>query len=167
MLEIHRKHQGKKNAITVRIILLACCFIISFSVIADNDAEELITETFELSQSENVNYFSPKEPLVVVIPKSFNQGKMKNVTIELDSVDISEMVQIANSEMVYSPLQAMFAESHELRITEYTEDGDINELGVTRHCVQQERMRVGSTSEARESSVLRVWNICGKILANA
>lgn len=129
MLDTHQKDKERNRTLIASLMLLAC-FTSSFSVVASNDVDLLPTEVFELGRSENLDYFSQKEPLVVVIPQSFNQDKMKNITIELDSVDITEMVQIANGKMVYSPLQAMLVESHELRITEYTDEGDINELGV-------------------------------------
>lgn len=130
MLVTHDNYKKRKNQLTASLILLSCYFTSSFSVIANNNVDVTSSETFRLTSSDNIDYYSPKEPLVIIIPRSFTKEKMQNVVIELDSVDISEMVQISNGEMVYLPLQAMLLESHELRITEFTDDGNINELGV-------------------------------------
>lgn len=134
MLTAQKTYQARKKSLAAKLLLIICCFITNFSVVANeitnDNTDNSATNIFELVSGENSGYYSPKETLTIVVPSNFNPPQMGNISIELDAIDITEMVELSNGQIVYNPLQAMLPENHELRITEYADNGDINELGV-------------------------------------
>jgi len=138
-----------KNPILLSAILIAICLISwGSSANAKNNSEIPDVGVLDLIASENKDYWHPNETLKLRLPLSIANALTQNMVIELDSVDITAMLQNKNGELIYKPVQLMTTGQHELRVVEYTQDGDIEELGFW-------------SFEVRESKIFQNYEIAG------
>lgn len=115
----------------------------------------------DLQKGENTGYWQPQEILSLSFPsKQLKQLKQLNQTImvELDAVEITAMLAIEGSRVSFRPIQPLAAGQHELRVVEYSEEGDIEELGYWSVEVRQSNLiqRYQVVADSQISATYRV-----------
>jgi hypothetical protein len=83
---------------------------------------------------------SGSETLRIRLPDDMPPASLEWLALELDGIDVSEIVQLEQDGetlvVAVTPVQPLAAGAHELRLVEYTPDGDIIERGVWRLMVE-------------------------------
>ncbi|MBV1909622.1 MAG: hypothetical protein KUG78_09895 [Kangiellaceae bacterium] len=92
------------------------------------DTNSLTTDRISLLPSEQAEFRRPSEPLKLTFPYERFTDQEESIIIELDAIDITSVIQQNGDEATFTPPQALSVGSHELRVVEYTEEGDIEEL---------------------------------------
>jgi hypothetical protein len=82
-----------------------------------------------LQAGENAGFWRPQETLALTIPSAQIERLNQTIVVELDAIDITAMLETEGNRISFQPLQALNAGQHELRVVEYSEEGDIEELG--------------------------------------
>lgn len=89
------------------------------------------TDTIQLAKPNNGSYWQGQETIRIQLPSLQRQQLASaRLIVEMDSVDISEMLNQEGDEVLYTPLQPLAPGSHELRLVYYGDDGSIDELAV-------------------------------------
>ncbi len=92
---------------------------------------------------------APGDALRIQLPAAVTDDILQWLALELDSVDVSQIVQLETSPegrvVVVRPPSPLEFGAHELRLVQYTEEGDIIERGVWNFDIQQ-------TARFREAS---------------
>ena len=81
--------------------------------------------------------FAPRDPLVVALA-DVSPERLDRLRLELDAFDVTDVVEVAPSQLVYRPVEPLAPGTHELRLVEYSETGEAIERGRWRFEVRQE-----------------------------
>lgn len=74
-------------------------------------------------------FYRPREALRLSVPDDMTAGAPGQLSLELDGMDVSALVQWRASGLDYRPLRPLAPGSHELRLMFYGERGEVRELG--------------------------------------
>lgn len=94
----------------------------------------------DLQSGENAGFWHPQETITIAFPDAQIQQLNQTIIVELDSIDISAMLEATDNGVGFTPLQPLSPGQHELRVVEYSEQGDIEELGYWSIEVRQSRL---------------------------
>lgn len=82
-----------------------------------------------LVTSEQVGYLRADETIRLQIPADVPVEELQKLALELDTFDVTAMVQREGEFALYTPVQPLAPGTHSLRVVEYADDGSIIELG--------------------------------------
>lgn len=94
------------------------------------------------------NFFLPSDALELRLTNPIAVQWQPMIRLELDSIDVTEMMQWADSRLRYQPVRAMSPGQHELRLMYYGDDGSVEEFGYW-------------TFEVRQTAVFKTISIEG------
>jgi len=123
----------------VKILNWVSSILIAFIPMC-SEASNVDPDAFELIAGENGDYRGVNEIIGLQIPTNFTPERFKNIVIELDNLDITAMLKNDNAHISYQPVQSLSPGKHELRVVEYSDDGDISELGFWSFEVRQSQL---------------------------
>ncbi len=73
----------------------------------------------------------PTTPFEIHIPPTVSVETLQRLALELDTIDVTEFIDNSRAPLyAFTPVQALSYGAHQLRLVEYTADGDIVERGV-------------------------------------
>ncbi len=83
----------------------------------------------QLKAPEADNFYRPNDSLRLTLPDVIVPSTPGTLSLELDGMDISALVEQRETELVYRPVRPLAAGNHELRAVFYGEQGRVQELG--------------------------------------
>lgn len=95
------------------------------------------TLTPQLLSPEGRDYRKPSERIVLQFPFDILGNVTTQLALEVDNIDVSSLVLIEGSQVIYAPSSPLSPGLHQLRLVEYAANGDIVELGDWRFEVRQ------------------------------
>lgn len=105
-----------------------------------SDVQSSEHSELSLQPGENVDFWHPQEKLSLTIPSTLVKRLNETIVVELDSIEITAMLATQGNNTSFQPLQALVTGQHELRVVEYSEEGDIEELGYWSFEVRQSEL---------------------------
>ncbi len=81
----------------------------------------------------------PREPLVIGLTGLSAADMATRLSLELDAVDVTALVEFGAQGLSFMPAEALAPGEHELRLIEFTPEGEILERGLWRFEVRQTR----------------------------
>lgn len=106
------------------LILLLSNFIVFSNDVLSAEHSEL-----DLQAGKNAEFWEPQEVLSLAFPAEQLKRLNQTILVELDAIEITPMLVANGNNVIFQPLQPLTAGQHELRVVEYSENGDIEELG--------------------------------------
>lgn len=94
-------------------------------------------QTATLQPSASDGFRLPGESLRIALGSDLAVEQPAALSLELDAIDISALVQRDNSQLTYTPVQPLSPGKHELRLMRYGDDGSVAELGFWSFDVRQ------------------------------
>ncbi len=104
----------------------------------------------QLRTPEAKAFFQPREPLRVALPDDSIPKGPGQLSLELDGMDVSALVQRRQNDWIYVPVRPLAPGHHELRLMFYGDQGQVQELGYW-------------TLEVRHSAGLRSARVDGQL----
>ncbi len=101
-----------------------------------------------LAPPQSGSFRQPTEPLQLLLPDNFPAALLDELTLELDAIDVSAMVDRQPNRLVFAPVQPLAAGERELRLMHYAGDGRVRELGFW-------------TIDVRQSALVRQASMAG------
>ena len=100
-----------------------------------------------------VGWLAPGDSLTVMLEGTLPEGLSQRVRLELDAIDVTDRVGWNGQTLVYVPAEPLAPGMHELRLVEFTAQGEIIELGAWMFEVRQsENLREWSAATALQAS---------------
>ncbi len=106
---------------------------------AAQPSPELLALELDLAPPKRGNHYRPDETLRLQL--SNNLTHSPQLSVELNNIDISALVQHTGEQLSYQPIQPLAPGAHELRVLVYSSDGQVQELGYWQVNVQAARDR--------------------------
>lgn len=104
----------------------------------------------QLRSPEAEGFYRPREPLRLSLADDAIPGAPGQLSLELDGMDVSALVQRRDTGWIYVPVRPLAPGHHELRLMFYSEEGEVRELGYW-------------TLEVRHSQALRSATVEGQL----
>lgn len=102
---------------------------LSTVIVFSNDLRSAEHSELDLQGGENAGFWQPQEVLALAFPSEQLKRLNQTIVVELDAIEITSMLITEGTNVSFQPLQPLSAGQHELRVVEYSEEGDIEELG--------------------------------------
>lgn len=87
-------------------------------------------QTWSLIPPVGRDYRKPDDTYRIFIPSTVSAGQLQQLSLELDGIDVTAMVNREGGYAVFKPPQALAWGKHQLRLVQYASDGSINELAL-------------------------------------
>lgn len=106
-------------------LMLAQPFMVSLGFAAD----DLATLEISLVEPQTQEAYLPQESLRMQLPEALSAVLLSQLSIELNGIDVTALVQYDNGELQFTPVIPLSSGQHELRIVGYALDGSVYEVG--------------------------------------
>ncbi len=134
LLDVRRKlcSEGRDETVkywNIRIVLLLSTLTIA-SLSESMPAIAALSEDWSVMLRQPAqNYYSPQGELRMAVPPEVSVAELQQLKLEVDGIDVTAFIERDGDDAVYRPVQPLTWGQHEIRVVEYTLDGEILERG--------------------------------------